>query len=37
VEINANFPNATDKEEILEAFRELANMATEHAFKNARK
>ena len=34
VNINAEFPNATDNAEIQEAFRQLSNLATQHAFEN---
>lgn len=35
VEISANFPNATDRTEIEEAFSNLINLASQHAHSNA--
>ena len=37
VHITAEFPNATDKNEIEEAFEDLINRATELAYQNTRK
>ena len=36
VHITAEFPNATDKNEITEAFKDLVNLATQRAFENTR-
>ena len=36
VNINAEFPNATDKSEIEAAFEELINLATQHAYEDVR-
>ena len=34
VNIEANFPDATDRDEISEAFKDLINLATQHTFEN---
>ena len=36
VDITAEFPNATDKDEIMEAFDNLINLASQHAYKTTR-
>jgi hypothetical protein len=36
VNINAEFPNATDRAEIEAAFEELVGLATQHAYENKR-
>ena len=36
VNIDAHFPNATDRSEIEEAFKDLINLATQHAYEDVR-